>query len=215
MSKKNQNDWIKAIQLTKDTEFERNLQLYLKKSLAMAKLVDIPCFIDEVALKKASDLKKKFHSLNKIINLYTSYLLDKYSNIINNLKQMPMIWSEFKDITPGSIQALLGTVNSSKMRQPLQMNLNVKNGNFNMIRVFTPLLSNPNAPIKNYSMERHETTPIFYASKFGHLEILKFLAPLSKNLTVNALRQAIHIARIYRPPGYDTIVEYLLKMNTK
>ena len=32
MSKQNQNDWIKAIKLTKDTDFERNLQLFMPKN---------------------------------------------------------------------------------------------------------------------------------------------------------------------------------------
>ena len=60
MSKKNQNNWINAIQLAKETDFERNLQLYLKRSLWKAKIIDVPCYIDENILQKSSKLIKEF-----------------------------------------------------------------------------------------------------------------------------------------------------------
>ena len=67
MSKQNQNDWIKAIKLTKDTDFERNLQLYLKRSLCKRTMIDIPCFIDENTMKKSCELINKCGSLAYII----------------------------------------------------------------------------------------------------------------------------------------------------
>ena len=71
MSKKNKNDWIKAIQLTKNTNFERNLQLYLKMSLSKGKMFNIPCYIDKNALQKSSDLMKKFGALYIILSQIT------------------------------------------------------------------------------------------------------------------------------------------------
>ena len=69
MSKNNGNDWLKAIELTKDTDFERNLQLYLKRSLGKAKMLDIPCYIEENTLKKSSYFMKKFGRLFHIISV--------------------------------------------------------------------------------------------------------------------------------------------------
>ena len=67
MSKQNQNDWIKAIKLTKDTDFERNLQLYLKRSLCKRNMIDIPCFIDENTMQKSSELLNRSGSFKSII----------------------------------------------------------------------------------------------------------------------------------------------------
>ena len=83
MSKNNQNDWLKAIQLAKDTDFERNLQLYLKRSLGKAKMLDIPCYIEENTLKKSSDLMKKFGRLFHII----SHVMNDYIGKIYALKK--------------------------------------------------------------------------------------------------------------------------------
>ena len=69
MSKNNGNDWLKSIELAKDTDFERNLQLYLKRSLGKAKMLDIPCYIEENTLKKSSYLMKKFGRLFDIISV--------------------------------------------------------------------------------------------------------------------------------------------------
>ena len=53
ISKQNEMDWSKAIQLTKKTNYyEKRIALYLKRSIRKEKVVDIPCFIDEKFLKK-------------------------------------------------------------------------------------------------------------------------------------------------------------------
>ena len=46
-------DWMHAIQITKNTDFERNISFYLKKILKKKELKDIPCFIDESVLENA------------------------------------------------------------------------------------------------------------------------------------------------------------------
>ena len=79
MSKNNGNDWLKSIELAKDTDFERNLQLYLKRSLGKAKMLDIPCYIEENTLKKSSYLMKKFGRLFDIISVcMNDYIGKKY-----------------------------------------------------------------------------------------------------------------------------------------
>ena len=54
LSKQNQLDWMSAIQITKNTDFEPNISFYLKKILKKEKLMDLPCFINESVLQKSS-----------------------------------------------------------------------------------------------------------------------------------------------------------------
>ena len=191
MTKKNQTDWIKAIQLTRDTEYESNLQLYLKRSFGMAKLVDIPCYIDEFALHKASDLIEKFR-------------LKKYSIISSYLSHLGGIKeSEFENVTPGCFQALVAKETKiSNLDSSLLIKFFARAGDLNSIKVFTPLLRDP------LGTEDKFTYPsIYYASMYGHLEIVKFLVLLSDNLNVNLNLQIAEIAaRYYR---HDNIVKYL------
>ena len=79
MSKKNQNDWIRAIQLTKNTNLERNLQLYLKKSLCRGGMLeehgwtfDIPCYFDKNTLENSYEFNRKFGSHASIFNSITN-----------------------------------------------------------------------------------------------------------------------------------------------
>ena len=51
-SKQNEIDWNKAIQLVKNTNYEKNIALYLKKSLMKGNVTDIPCFVDEAFLSE-------------------------------------------------------------------------------------------------------------------------------------------------------------------
>ena len=90
MSKNNGNDWLKSIELAKDTDFERNLQLYLKRSLGKAKMLDIPCYIEENTLKKSSHLMKKFGRLFDIISVcMNDYIGKRY--YIHALKKQPLV----------------------------------------------------------------------------------------------------------------------------
>ena len=44
LSKKNQEDWIKAIQLNTDSELEKNIISYLKWNLKKNEFLDLPCY---------------------------------------------------------------------------------------------------------------------------------------------------------------------------
>ena len=46
LSKKNQKDWIAAINETKDKELIKIVLLYFKKILKKRNFIDVPCFID-------------------------------------------------------------------------------------------------------------------------------------------------------------------------
>ena len=104
------------------------------------------------------------------------------------------------NVNPGSIQALIAT-QTSPPDWPMLMKLLARNGNLNMIKVLSPLLSNPDA-----RKSKIDLRPTYFASKYGHLEIVKFLAPLSEN---NDNHLQIHCASIARILGYHDIVKYL------
>ena len=195
MSKENQNNWIKAIQMTKNTDFERNIQFYLKRSIAKGNLVDIPCYIYENTPKKSSDLIKQFGSLKSILDTYRNdYVYKK---------------TEFQDFTPGCFQVLAPTETMKYSGDwAFLMEFLAKRANLNMIKVISPLLSNPNACLPMFLGTKFESkeTPIHYAAWNGHLQIIKFLAPLSDNFTVNVLQSAIDDARMN---GQDHVVNYL------
>ena len=53
---KDQMDWTKAIQLTKDTDLEKNVLLYLKRSSKNERVVDLPCYIDEEIVNNSQNL---------------------------------------------------------------------------------------------------------------------------------------------------------------
>ena len=53
LSEENHNDWTKAIQLTRNTNVEGNVKLYLQKIIKIGHVVDIPCFIDADAVEKS------------------------------------------------------------------------------------------------------------------------------------------------------------------
>ena len=55
LSKKNQKDWIKALQMTKNTNIER-VVLYIQKVIKIGHFVDVPCYIDDQSVKKSTEI---------------------------------------------------------------------------------------------------------------------------------------------------------------
>ena len=58
LSKENQKDWHRAIQLVKNTDLEKNIFLYLKRSSKNPRVVDIPCYINEDTIMEFSKMSK-------------------------------------------------------------------------------------------------------------------------------------------------------------
>ena len=56
LSKTNQNNWIKALKMTKNTNLEKNVALYIKKIIKIGHYVDIRCHIDNDAMVKATQI---------------------------------------------------------------------------------------------------------------------------------------------------------------
>ena len=188
MSKQNQNDWIKAIKLTKDTDFERNLQLYLKRSLCKRTMIDIPCFIDENTMQKSCELINKCGSLEYIIKeRKKEYIIKKYRDDY---------CLQFEDFTPGCFQALSAL---QDIYMDSFMILLAERNNLSMMKVVSPLLSNPNNTATVFPGTRWEwnNTPFVVAACYGNLEIIKFFVSILNNVTVDLLQKAIDQAELF------------------
>ena len=55
LSKKNQEDWTKAIRLTENSKLEKFVLSYLKMSTKNEKAVDVSCYVDEEFLTKSAE----------------------------------------------------------------------------------------------------------------------------------------------------------------
>ena len=55
LSKKNQSDWMAAIQITPYLNLETNILYYLKQSSKNERVIDIPCHINEETLNEYSE----------------------------------------------------------------------------------------------------------------------------------------------------------------
>ena len=186
MSKKNQNDWIKAIQLTRNTKFERNIYLYLKRSFRMKKMMDIPCYIDKEVIEKSA---KKF----KKDATYQLFKIEQ--QIRSNFESQQEYYGKF---FPGWIQMLVANeknIQDSRQRTRI-IYMAAQRGLLEIAKTLTPLMKNPNAP---NNPNAPQITPIFWASTSGHLEIIKFLVPLlsSENFNSEAIKKAKRQAEMY------------------
>ena len=193
MSKKNQNDWIKAIQLMKDTEFKRNLQLYLKRILRKEKMFDIPCYIDDNAVEISLEFNKKFNHCGSA--LWRLFQKEK---------------GELLENFAGCLQLLVSHYNKVNLAR---INFDAaESGDFKIIQVVAPLMENPNSdftiPIGG-SESIIACTPISCASKYGHLEIVKFLVPLSERLQSSELE-----FMIWHANNHPHVIRYLRSLSS-
>ena len=173
LSKKNQKDWICAIQLVKNTDLEKNISSYLKRSSKNQRVVDIPCYINEDTIRKF----RKMSHLNE-----------------NNFQNI----GYWKEIPYGCIQILTPIISKdqgAKLMRNVTCTLYnysieyldgptselVKVSTLELVKVLVPLMDDPNAPTNNYFNSPKVTSPIHWAAIFGHTELVKILAPLTEN----------------------------------
>ena len=166
-SKKNQSDWINAIQITKDTELEEPLISYLKKCSKNPRVIDPPCYIDEEFLATFNELR---------------YLADKANDdqSIDDTGRSPIFQAVIaQNLVEVKILALFAdnpNAPDKKGLRPIHVAARYcYKGDEEIVRILAPLTDDPNAP------DELETTPIFIATYNGHEEIVKFLAPLTDN----------------------------------
>ena len=167
MSKKNETDWTKIIQMTRGTNVAEIILLYFKRYLQNEKMVDfdMPCHIKKDNLKNDSEIimKEKDGNLSIVSSIdynhyYSNYEIVKVLEANENVgiweNEFSPIWEKFKE---------LGTITW------------VANiGHTEIVQVVTPLTDNPNKPDAFVS----STT----WSMNEHTETVKILVPLEESL---------------------------------
>ena len=171
LSKKNLEDWIKALQITKNTIFERNVDLYIKKVIKVGHFVDVPCYIDNDVMTKATEIS------------FEEALQQEDAGVLQILSPMA------RNVNASDIKLSIGNIDVVKVLAPLTKNPNgyvdrgytpifcaSRAGKLDVIQFLASLTENPNAPNSLYGW-----TPIHGAAINGYLNVIKFLAALAQN----------------------------------
>ena len=197
LSKKNQIDWMAAIQITPYYNLETNILNYLKQSSKNERVIDIPCHINEEIL---SEYSEKIMELKEVVDNLIMEQLYREIQSGNDDAVRFQILALFMDNynalnrqvndggTPIHWAVLKGCKEIVKILVPFTDNLNAPNGfggtpiylaaNYGykeIVTILAPMTDNPNAPIK------FGWTPIHVAVYHGQTEIVQILAPLIEN----------------------------------
>ena len=195
LSKTNQNNWIKALKMTKNTNLEKNVALYIKKIIKIGHFVDVPCYIDNDAMIKATEIS--FEEALEQGNAGVLQILAPKTKNFNAPKPTDFyktpVFIAANYETPVFQAARLGNIDVVKALAPLIENPNypptIKHGytpiqsaaycnKLDIVRFLAALTDNPNEP------DRYGNTPIHYAAVEGHLEVVRYLATLTDNPNV-------------------------------
>ena len=182
LSKKNQKDWITAIDEAKDTELIKIVLLYFKKILKKREFIDVPCFID----KRRRSMRSLQGNQKSLEKFYHQAFEDKDMGSLQILAPLMKNPNEpfpsgssrflkhFAGWTPIQVAALNRCSQILKVLAPLSDNLNDP----------YPGPDNLNEIINNdpYPGPGGDgLTPISLAAEWGHAEIVEILAPLIAN----------------------------------
>ena len=120
-------NWVKAIQLTKNTNVEANVRRYLEKVIRYGHVVDVPCFIDYDAVKKSSEL-----TFQRAVQEFTFQraLQEKDLGILQILASM--------NKNPSKGRFMYGSRTSD-------IAIAAKEGNLNVIKILAPITKYPNS----------------------------------------------------------------------
>ena len=203
LSKKNQRDWITAIDKmdkTKDTELIKNILLYFKKMLKKCEFIDMPCFIE----KRQHSMKYFQENQKSLEKLFQQAFEDKDMGSLQLL--VPLLKNPNAtfptESIPGSSRFLkrlfnyyyaaqMGYAEIVEILAPLVANLNtdcnihklnplgmaIKNGHLNVVKILAPFVDDLN------TVHGHGPSTIGLAAMYGRLEIIKFLAQLVEPIT--------------------------------
>ena len=151
LSKENQKDWIKVIQLEKNSAKEKSISLYLKWKLKKNAGIDLPCY-------SSQPVQDNFR--NRIWRISNQYQISYHDE-------------EVVKILAPLTNNLAYTDSNYYGRTPI--NRAAMSGHTEIVKILAPLTDNPNAP------DKFGGTPIYWAALKGHTEIVKILAPLTNN----------------------------------
>ena len=182
LSKENYNDWGKAIRLTKNTNVETNVRLYLEKVIKNGHVVDTPCFIDSDAVEKSTE-----YTYDRAFDEKNLGVLQILASMKNNPNEVGL----YKFLTAIEIAAFDKELNVIKILAPIIKNPNECNkkrsgqtpihaaafeGHLDILKYLVTFTDDdPNIP------DGYDGTPIYSAAHYGHIDVLKFLAPLTKD----------------------------------
>ena len=162
LSKKNQEDWTKAIQMTRGTKLEMHVISYVKSICKVRKFLDIPCYINEEVIfksKRPVNLKT-FNKDDDLGFLYKSHDVGKNMGYFL-----------------GSFQ-LFASLKFSNWFKQNHIKHAAANGFTEVVKVLAPVTDNPNAFHISFDTR---LTPIWFAACNGHTEIVKTLATWTEN----------------------------------
>ena len=92
LSKKNEADWAKAIQMTRNTNFEKNIFLYFKKIVKFGHFVDIPCYIDNNVLERSKEFTIAEAFEQRDTGIIQLLVPSTTENWMEELLKNPMFW---------------------------------------------------------------------------------------------------------------------------
>ena len=197
LSKKNQIDWMAAIQITPHWNLETSILNYLKQSSKNERVIDIPCHINEETLSEYSEKIIKLKEKDE--DLIFEQLDDEIRSGNDNVARfqiLALFMDNYKVFPEDGIYPILEAANRKfenpqimKILAPLTKNLNAPEEETGhtpihwavlwehkeIVKILAPLTDNPNAP------DEFGFTPIHSAAKNGCTEIVKILAPLTDN----------------------------------
>ena len=176
LSEENHNDWTKAIQLTRNTNVEGNVKLYLQKIIKIGHVVDIPCFIDADAVEKSIGFT------------FTTALEERNLGVLQILASLENNPDPILGYARKILNAVIkGHLNVIKILAPITKDLNsicpklysyygmtpihyaAASGNSDALRILAPLTTNPNKTAHTGK------TPITVAQSRGHYEFARIL----------------------------------------
>ena len=191
LSKKNQDDWTEAIQMTRDgrakPDLEKNILLFLKRYSKNKKVVDfdVPCYLnDEAFLKKAPELIKSFNcDCDETIKKTSkgkvkSFKCDCIDEIKKFLSKTRKKGKEAKKKIDFSSKYPYFDENSDNVKYEIERKWTIFHdmaqiGNMAVMQLLAPLTKNPNPANSN------GRTPIYLAAQQGNSDVIKILAPLT------------------------------------
>ena len=171
VSKKNQEDWIKAIQSVKNSDEEKNVLVYLKWNFKKDGLVDLPCYTSPIVQDEFR--KKIWQSCLLALPNRPFWPGPFIAETVVQVERMKKLTSESNDnIEMLKILApLTNNPNAPMNNGDTPIHVAAFNGHTEIVKILAPLTDNPNAP----NMDGR--TPLHWAAHNGHKEIVKVLAP--------------------------------------
>ena len=153
LSNENYCNWVKAIQLTKNTNVEANVKWYLEKVIKNGYVVDVPCFIDSDAVKKSSEFT------------FQRALKENVPCFIDSVKKSFDFEFTFQRALQEKDLGILQILASNKNHNKGPLYFAAQRGHIDILKVLAPITKISNGGEKL----------IYMANFFGHYEFARVL----------------------------------------